>query len=116
MRVRVHCCVSLAKTKLSCFRGSAPSAARCCAEVWSPLAAGCAEAAAASGGGGGGGGSWRTGLGLMEHTGQHKVGDHSQGVRRYQPTACFVCVLVPVWDLLSRTLSLCEALKSPNSA
>lgn len=87
MRVRVHCCVSLPKTKLSCFRGSAPSAAWCCAEVWSPLAAGCAEAAAASGGGGGG--SWRTGLGLMEHTGQHKVGDHSQGVRRYQPTALF---------------------------
>lgn len=62
MPVNVHCCVSLPITKLICFCGSAPSAAWCCAETWSPLGAGCVEA------GGGGGRSQRTALGLMAHT------------------------------------------------
>lgn len=62
MPVNVHCGVSSAKTKLICFCGSAPSAAWCCAETWSPLAAGCVEAD------GVGGRSWRTALGLMAHT------------------------------------------------
>lgn len=59
--VHVHSSVSLPKTKLICFCDSAPSAAWCRAETWSPRAAGCAEA-------GGGGRSWKTGLGLMAHT------------------------------------------------
>lgn len=73
-----HCCFSFSKTKPSCFRGDLPSGAWCRAEIRSSPAAEdlgssgppCAEAAGTDG-------SRRTGLGLVEHTGERaeaKVG------------------------------------------
>lgn len=69
LTVCLHCCFSFSKTKLICFLGALSTGAWCCGEIWSSLEAEdfgstwpvWAEAAGTDE-------SWRTGLGLKEHT------------------------------------------------